>query len=114
MINISIPKNLEKLVQAAVDGPDSSIHIYITPSYQNALYGVWPLLRAFARLDGAKAYKQSFTLELSRGQKVRIVPVSSPEALRGLRFSTVVIDEAVTDSKYLDEVKLTLRPLLHG
>lgn len=73
--------------------PDA-FYAYIAPYYGQAKQASWMYLKkAVARLQGVKVSESELTLTLPNGSRVRVFGADNPDALRGLYFDGVILDE---------------------
>lgn len=68
-------------------------YAYIAPFYRQAKEVAWQYLKDYAAPVTAKVMESSLTVELLNGAKISLFGADNPDALRGLYFDGVVIDE---------------------
>lgn len=68
-------------------------YAYIAPFYRQAKEVAWQYVKDFAKPATVKVYESTLTVELINGAKIQLFGADNPDALRGLYFDGVVIDE---------------------
>lgn len=68
-------------------------YAYIAPFYRQAKEVAWQYLKDYAAPVTVKVMESSLTVELINGSKISLFGADNPDALRGLYFDGVVIDE---------------------
>ena len=68
-------------------------YAYIAPFYRQAKEVAWQYLKDYAAPVTEKVMESSLTVELVNGAKISLFGADNPDALRGLYFDGVVIDE---------------------
>lgn len=68
-------------------------YAYIAPFYRQAKEVAWQYLKDYAAPVTEKVMESSLTVELVNGSKISLFGADNPDALRGLYFDGVVIDE---------------------
>lgn len=72
---------------------------YIAPFYRQAKLVAWSYLERYAaKIPGMEATQGDLTISLPNGAKIRLFGADNPDALRGLYFDGIVLDE-VADMK---------------
>ena len=66
---------------------------YIAPYYRQAKDVAWVYLKEATRDTARKIYESSLTVELFNGAKISLYGADNPDALRGVYFDGVIIDE---------------------
>ena len=66
---------------------------YIAPFYRQAKDVAWVYLKDAAKDVAVKIYESSLTIELFNGAKISLYGADNPDALRGVYFDGVIIDE---------------------
>jgi phage terminase large subunit len=85
--------SLMDCIQRALDIPDSR-YAYIAPLRNQAKTVAWDYLKEFARPVFAKPpNEQELRVDLYGGGRITLFGADNPDALRGLTFDGVVIDE---------------------
>ena len=66
---------------------------YIAPFYRQAKEVAWVYLKEAAKDTAVKIYESSLTIELFNGARICLYGADNPDALRGVYFDGVIIDE---------------------
>lgn len=85
---------VELLLAALACTRDRGRYGYVAPLLKQAKSTAWDYLKAFARVvPGVNVNESELSVELPNGAKVRLFGADNPDALRGLYFDGVVLDE---------------------
>ena len=68
-------------------------YAYIAPYYSQAKAIAWDYLKRYSAPLGAKISEAELSVELRNGNRVRLFGADNPDALRGIYFDGVVLDE---------------------
>jgi hypothetical protein len=68
-------------------------YAYIAPYYSQAKAIAWDYLKRYSQPLGAKISEAELSVELRNGNRVRLFGADNPDALRGIYFDGVVLDE---------------------
>lgn len=68
-------------------------YAYIAPFYSQAKAIAWDYLKRYSQPLGAKISEAELSVELRNGNRVRLFGADNPDALRGVYFDGVVLDE---------------------
>lgn len=68
-------------------------YAYIAPYYSQAKAIAWDYLKRYSAPLGAKVSEAELSVELRSGNRVRLFGADNPDALRGIYFDGVVLDE---------------------
>ena len=83
-----------ELVTRALYTPKKSARYgYIAPFYRQAKEIAWRYAKEMTKDSAAKVYESTLTIEMLNGSLIQLFGADNPDALRGLYFDGVVLDE---------------------
>jgi hypothetical protein len=83
----------ELIARALYTQKKNARYAYIAPFYRQAKEVAWQYLKDYAAPVTTKVSESTLTVELVTGSKISLFGADNPDALRGLYFDGVVIDE---------------------
>lgn len=75
------------------EGKEAARYAYIAPLYSQAKQVAWDYLTAFTAPLGAQINQSELRVDLPFGARIRLYGADNPDALRGLYFDGVILDE---------------------
>jgi phage terminase large subunit len=81
------------IASAATTNKDNARYGYIAPFYSQAKQIAWDYLKRFSAPISTKVYESDLSVEIQGRSRIRLYGADNPDALRGVYFDGVILDE---------------------
>lgn len=68
---------------------------YVTDTHAKKGNEIWTHLKHVGGVTQSKTQEQQRTVHFANGSYIRLIDITKPDSMRGLRFNTVVVDEVI-------------------